>query len=55
MFQEAKARNCDAISNALSFTNEVKADEQPTEDNTENTDENDDEQEEEQPGQVFGA
>ncbi len=28
MFQEARARNCDAISNALSFTNEVKAKEE---------------------------
>ena len=39
MFQEAKARNCDAISNALSFTNEIgteaSADEDETEDETE--------------------
>ena len=28
MFQEARARNCDAISNALSFTNEVKVKEE---------------------------
>ena len=56
MFQEAKARNCDAISNALSFTNEVKVEEEnPTEDSTEDTDEDEDEQEEEQLGQVFGA
>ena len=36
MFQEAKARNCDAISNALSFTNEIGAEEEsPAEDDTE--------------------
>ena len=39
MFQEAKARNCDAISNALSFTNDIgteaSADEEETEDETE--------------------
>ena len=39
MFQEAKARNCDAISNALSFTNEIgtetSADEDETEDEAE--------------------
>ena len=39
MFQEAKARNCDAISNALSFTNDIgteaSADKEETEDETE--------------------
>lgn len=36
MFQEAKARNCDAISNALSFTNEIGTEEEsPAEDDTE--------------------
>lgn len=56
MFQEARARNCDAISNALSFTNEVKAkEEKHSEDSTEGTYEDEDEQEEEQFGQVFGA
>ena len=56
MFQEAKARNCDAISNALSFTNEVNTEEEkPAEDSNEDISENEDEQEEEQLGQVFGA
>lgn len=56
MFQEARARNCDAISNALSFTNEVKVkEEKHSEDSTEGTYEDEDEQEEEQFGQVFGA
>lgn len=56
MFQEAKARNCDAISNALSFTNEVNTEEEkPAEDSNEDVSENEDEQEEEQLGQVFGA
>lgn len=54
MFQEAKARNCDAISNALSFTNEVNTEEEkPAEDSNEDISENEDEQEEEQLGQVF--
>ena len=54
MFQEARARNCDAISNALSFTNEVKVkEEKHSEDSTEGTYEDEDEQEEEQLGQVF--
>ena len=36
MFQEAKARNCDAISNALSFTNDIGTEEEsPAEDETE--------------------
>ena len=39
MFQEAKARNCDAISNALSFTNDIgteaSADEDEAEDEAE--------------------
>ena len=36
MFQEAKARNCDAISNALSFTNDIGTEEEsPAEDYTE--------------------
>ena len=36
MFQEAKARNCDAISNALSFTNDIGTEEEsPAEDDTE--------------------
>jgi site-specific recombinase XerD len=36
MFQEAKARNCDAISNALSFTNDIGTEEEiPVEDDTE--------------------
>ena len=52
MFQEAKARNCDAISNALNFTNEIKSEEEnPTEDSIDDTDED----ENEQYGQVFGA
>lgn len=56
MFQEAKARNCDAISNALSFTNEVNTEEEkPAEDNNRDIYEDEDEQEEEQLGQVFGA
>lgn len=56
MFQEAKARNCDAISNALSFTNGVNTEEEkPAEDSNEDISENEDEQEEEQLGQVFGA
>lgn len=56
MFQEARARNCDAISNALSFTNEVKVkEEKHSEDSTEGTYEDEDEQEEKQFGQVFGA
>lgn len=56
MFQEAKARNCDAISNALSFTNEVNTEEEkPAEDSNEDISENEDEQEEEQLGQVFGT
>lgn len=56
MFQEAKARNCDAISNALSFTNEVNTEEEkPAKDSYEDIYVNEDEQEEEQLGQVFGA
>lgn len=56
MFQEAKARNCDAISNALSFTNEVNTEEEkPAEDSNEDISENEDEQEEEQLVQVFGT
>lgn len=56
MFQEAKARNCDAISNALSFTNDVNTEEEkPAEASNEDISENEDEQEEEQLGQVFGA
>lgn len=36
MFQEAKARNCDAISNALSFTNDIGTEEgSPAEDKIE--------------------
>lgn len=36
MFHEAKARNCDAISNALSFTNDIGTEEgSPAEDDTE--------------------
>ena len=36
MFQEAKARNCEAISNALSFTNDIGTEEgSPVEDDTE--------------------
>lgn len=36
MFQEAKARNCDAISNALSFTNDIGTEEEsPAKDDTE--------------------
>ena len=36
VFQEAKARNCDAISNALSFTNDIGTEEEsPVEDDTE--------------------
>lgn len=54
MFQEAKARNCDAISNALSFTNEANTEEEkPAKDSYEDISENEDEQEEEQLGQVF--
>lgn len=54
MFQEAKARNCDAISNALSFTNEVNTEEEkPAKDSYEDIYVNEDEQEEEQLGQVF--
>lgn len=55
MFQEAKARNCDAISNALSFTNEANTEEEkPAKDSYEDIYVNEDEQEEEQLGQVFG-
>ena len=32
MFQEAKARNCDAISNALSFTNDIGTEENTSDD-----------------------
>lgn len=54
MFQEAKARNCDAISNALSFTNEANTEEEkPAKDSYEDIYVNEDEQEEEQLGQVF--
>ena len=36
MFQEARARNCDAISNALSFTNDIGTEEEsPAEDDIE--------------------
>lgn len=56
MFQEAKARNCDAISNALSFTNEANTEEEkPAEDSYEDIYVNEDEQEEEQLVQVFGT
>ena len=56
MFQEAKARNCDAISNALSFTNEANTEEEkPAKDSYEDIYVNEDEQEEEQLGQVFGT
>lgn len=56
MFQEAKARNCDAISNALSFTNETNTEEEkPAKDSYEDIYVNEDEQEEEQLGQVFGT
>lgn len=56
MFQEAKARNCDAISNALSFTNEANTEEEkPAKDSYEDISENEDEQEEEQLVQVFGT
>lgn len=56
MFQEAKARNCDAISNALSFTNEVNTEEEkPAKDSYEDIYVNEDEQEEEQLVQVFGT
>lgn len=47
MFQEAKARNCDAISNALSFTNEANTEEEkPAKDSYEDIYVNEDEQEE---------
>lgn len=56
MFQEAKARNCDAISNALSFTNGANTEEEkPAKDSYEDIYVNEDEQEEEQLGQVFGT
>ena len=56
MFQEAKARNCDAISNALSFTNEANTEEEkPAKDSYEDIYVNEDEQEEEQLGQVCGT
>lgn len=56
MFQEAKARNCDAISNALSFTNEANTEEEkPAKDSYVDIYVNEDEQEEEQLGQVFGT
>ena len=56
MFQEAKARNCDAITNALSFTNEANTEEEkPAKDSYEDIYVNEDEQEEEQLGQVFGT
>lgn len=56
MFQEAKARNCDAISNALSFTNEANTEEEkPAKDSYEDIYVDEDEQEEEQLGQVFGT
>ena len=54
MFQEAKARNCDAISNALSFTNKANTEEEkPAKDSYEDIYVNEDEQEEEQLEQVF--
>lgn len=56
MFQEAKARNCDAISNALSFTNGANTEEEkPAKDSYEDIYVNEDEQEEEQLGQIFGT
>ena len=57
MFQEAKVRNCDAISNALKLleTGVKLKEEKPAEDSNEDISENEDEQEEEQLGQVFGA
>ena len=50
IFQEAKARNCDAISNALSFTNNTDTEETTADDIETGLD---DEDEEEQLGQTF--
>ncbi len=49
MFQEARVRNCDAITNALSFNNEPSEEAQDSNGNEEsdNIEENDDESEEE--------
>ena len=49
MFQEARTRNCDAITNALSFNNEPSEDSQDSAENEEavDIDETDDEAEEE--------
>ena len=53
MFQEARARNCEAITKALSFTNEVTTEEK-TSDVTESSGEDEDEQEEESLGLTIG-
>lgn len=53
MFQEARARNCEAITKALSFTNEVSTEEKSS-DVTESSNENEDEQEEESLGLTIG-
>lgn len=49
MFQEARTRNCDAITNALSFNNEPTGESQDSAENEEavDIDEGDDEAEEE--------
>ena len=55
MFQEARARNCEAITNALRFTNEtIKVENKSTRDAAEVVDEYEDEQEEESLGLSIG-
>ncbi len=55
MFQEARARNCEAITKALSFTNEAATEENNiTEDEATCSDEDEDEQAEESIGMTIG-
>ena len=55
MFQEARARNCEAITNALRFTNEVATEQNNSaEDETTCSNEDEDEQEEESLGLSIG-
>ncbi|PWJ14645.1 Phage integrase family protein [Ruminococcus flavefaciens] len=55
MFQEARARNCEAITNALRFTNEASTEEnKSTEAEATCSDEDEDEQEEENLGLTIG-
>ena len=53
MFQEERARNCEAITKTLSFTNEVSTEEKSS-DVTEPSNENEDEQEKESIGLTIG-